>query len=234
MLRHYVMLASAIVLVAIASFYPFAPSWMVVAQEPDQTRELMHLAEGDVPITLNFQRRGFREIIEALSKSVRFEVEYEGELPQPTRIVSIEMKDVTAVDVLERIAVLTGVSYRVPNPYTLVVEAPRLAGVDGVTNPRRIPESRIVPSYPPEARAQGIGGKVFLEALLDREGTVDRVKVLRGIPDHPEFEQAAVAAIMEWRYEPATKDGKPVAVWFTVIMDFTLGDDEEPERPVGI
>ena len=234
MLRHYVMLASAIVLVAVASFYPFAPSWMVLAGEQEQTRELTHLTGGDMRTTLNFQRRDCREVIEELVKSVPYEVEYEGELPQPMRIVSIEMEDVTAVDVLEHIAALTGISYRVPDPYTLVVVAPSVAGVDGVTHPRFLPESRVMPIFPEAARKEGIGGRVVLEVVLDEHGFVDRIKVLRGLPDYPEFDEAAIAAVMQWRYEPARKDGEPVRVLFTVVVNFRLDDSDEPERTIAI
>jgi outer membrane biosynthesis protein TonB len=31
-----------------------------------------------------------------------------------------------------------------------------------------------------------------------------------------------VRAVRKWRYEPATLDGKPVDVWFTIRVDFEL------------
>jgi TonB family protein len=228
--RHRIALVAAVALVTIASFYPFAPSWTVMAGDSPVALELTRLAEGDLPVTLNFKERDCREIIEALSTTLPFEVRYEGELGPSTRIVSITMEDVTAADVLERIAELTGVSYRVPDPRTLVVIAPQLAGVDGVTHPRIIPGSRVSPVFPEEARKEGIGGKVFLQAVLDEFGIVRRVDVLRGVPDHVEFEEAAVAAVRQWRYEPATKDDVPVPIVFTVIVDFTLDDDEKTEK----
>lgn len=230
MRRHRIGLASAIALVTIASFYPFAPSWMVVAQDTQNARELSRLAEGDLPVTLNFQDRDCHDILESFATTLPFELRYEGELAPSMRTVSIAMEGVTAVDVLERIAELTGVSYRVPDPHTLVVIAPRVAGVDGVTQPRIIPESRVVPVFPEAARKEGIGGKVILEAVLDEFGVVRRVSVRRGVPDHVEFEEAAVAAVKQWRYDPATQDGVPVPIIFNVIIDFALDDPEETKE----
>ena len=36
------------------------------------------------------------------------------------------------------------------------------------------------------------------------------------------FEAAALEAVHNWRYEPATRDGRPVDVFITVRVDFTI------------
>jgi protein TonB len=36
------------------------------------------------------------------------------------------------------------------------------------------------------------------------------------------FDEAAIEAIRQWRYKPALQDGKPVDVYMTVVIDFTL------------
>jgi hypothetical protein len=38
----------------------------------------------------------------------------------------------------------------------------------------------------------------------------------------PGFEGSAATAVGCWRYNPATRDGKPVCVYFTVVVDFRL------------
>lgn len=38
------------------------------------------------------------------------------------------------------------------------------------------------------------------------------------------FEEEAIKAVRKWRYEPGTRDGQPVDVFFTVLIDFTFGD----------
>lgn len=39
---------------------------------------------------------------------------------------------------------------------------------------------------------------------------------------HSDFEAAAKAAVSQWRYKPAMKDGKPVEVLFMVYVSFTM------------
>ena len=37
------------------------------------------------------------------------------------------------------------------------------------------------------------------------------------------FEEAATSAVKQWRYEPATKDGEPVSILFTVKVEWSIG-----------
>ena len=78
---------------------------------------------------------------------------------------------------------------------------------------------KVQPQYPDLARRARIQGKVILEAIIDTMGNVREVRVLRSIPllDRP-----ALDAVCCWKYKPAMKDGHPVTVFFTVIVDFTL------------
>ncbi len=36
------------------------------------------------------------------------------------------------------------------------------------------------------------------------------------------FEEAAIDAVRQWRYKPALKDGQPLDVYFTIVVDFSL------------
>jgi protein TonB len=84
------------------------------------------------------------------------------------------------------------------------------------------PPERLVfikPEYPQEARDRKEEGKVVLEIIVDREGAVADAKVLKS---NPTFDEAALKAVRLWKYKPATKDGRPVKVYLTVIVDFTL------------
>ena len=42
--------------------------------------------------------------------------------------------------------------------------------------------------------------------------------------NHPSvgFEEAAIEAVQQWRYDPALQDGSPVDVYFTIVVTFTL------------
>jgi protein TonB len=81
---------------------------------------------------------------------------------------------------------------------------------------------RIMPAYPPVAKAHGIFGIVRLEASVDEHGAVRAVKILSG---DRMLAEAARAAILRWRYKPATLNGKPIASSSIVQMNF--GDQKK-------
>lgn len=91
-----------------------------------------------------------------------------------------------------------------------------MAGVDGVTNPKL--RRKIAPSYP--SRGNFETAQVILQAIVDTDGSVGDVRVIRCNNPGKGFERAAKRAVRRWRFDPATKDGKPVAVYFTVVVDF--------------
>jgi len=77
----------------------------------------------------------------------------------------------------------------------------------------------VAPLYPMMARQARIEGVVILEAVLDDQGRVESVRVLRSIPT---LDQAAVDAVRQWRFTPAPLNGQPVPVVMTVTVNFTL------------
>jgi len=76
------------------------------------------------------------------------------------------------------------------------------------------------PAYPPLAARQRIGGTVFLEVLVDENGSVQDVKVLRGVKPDLGLDAAAASAVRSWRYKPATKGGVRVKVRTTQVIPF--------------
>jgi TonB family protein len=93
-----------------------------------------------------------------------------------------------------------------------------------VTMPVLIVETRVLPEYPEDARKGGISGKVMLEVLVREDGTAGSITVKNGIPGYPSFEDEAIKAVRQWRFKPATKDGKPVATTVTIPVMFRLDD----------
>ena len=86
---------------------------------------------------------------------------------------------------------------------------------NGVRPPAKIHD--VPPVYPPAALEAGVQGVVILEAVIDRTGEVSDIEVLRSVP---ELEEAAIAAVEQWRYEPTLVDGEPVSVVMTVTINF--------------
>lgn len=80
---------------------------------------------------------------------------------------------------------------------------------------------RVEPTYPDIARKAQIGGVVILEAVVDTEGWVESVKVLRS--RHPLLDQAAIDALKQWRYRPLVLNGIPTPFVLTVTFSFSFG-----------
>jgi periplasmic protein TonB len=77
----------------------------------------------------------------------------------------------------------------------------------------------VEPVYPEIARAARKEGVVILEVVIATNGAVESVRVLRGVPM---LDQAAVAAVQLWRFEPARLNGQAVPVVMTVTINFQL------------
>ncbi|HET9451642.1 MAG TPA: TonB family protein [Aggregicoccus sp.] len=88
-----------------------------------------------------------------------------------------------------------------------------LAAPDGGSGPQVVPPALLEDSpahYPPELAAEGAGGTVQLELLVDPSGQVAEAHVLQ--PLHPLLDDAALKAAQGLRFLPATVDGQPAAV----------------------
>lgn len=78
----------------------------------------------------------------------------------------------------------------------------------------------VQPAYPELARRARLQGVVILEAIIDKEGNVRDVKVLRGLGLG--LDEAAVQAVSQWKYTPTFYNGRPVEVILTVTVQFQL------------
>ena len=77
--------------------------------------------------------------------------------------------------------------------------------------------TRIEPTYSEFAKEAQIQGKVTLHVLVGAGGRVKDVRVIKGVTG---LNDAAVDAVKRWVFRPATREGKPVAVWVEIPMDF--------------
>ena len=81
--------------------------------------------------------------------------------------------------------------------------------------------SRKVPAYSMLARQMRLQGTVVLNVLVNENGTVDDVVIVKGISG-ADLNDATVKAAKAWTYRPATKDGVAVKVWKTEQVAFKL------------
>jgi TonB family protein len=80
---------------------------------------------------------------------------------------------------------------------------------------------KVDPSYPLQLMRENVAGTVILYAVIHADGTVGSVKVLRGVDDR--LDQFASAAVAQWKFQPATKNGAPVDVEATFQIPFRPG-----------
>lgn len=74
---------------------------------------------------------------------------------------------------------------------------------------------KVEPVYPPIARTSRMEGRVVVDAIIRKDGTVSEVTVLSS--SSKMFDQAVIDAIRQWRYTPGSQD-----VILTVTVNFTL------------
>lgn len=79
---------------------------------------------------------------------------------------------------------------------------------------------RTEPVYPELAVKAGLTGKVWLKMLVDQEGKVRKVLVVKSDADI--FSEAAIDAARGWLFVPAVMNGGPVTVWVTVPFTFKM------------
>jgi len=80
----------------------------------------------------------------------------------------------------------------------------------------------VTPKYPDLAQRANIEGTVWVKALVDKEGKVRNVIIVKNSGANAGFEEAAIAAAKETVWKPAISNGQPIAVWVTYKVEFKL------------
>lgn len=102
--------------------------------------------------------------------------------------------------------------------------SPPFRVADGITAPRRL--SSVMPRYTEEAKKERIQGVVIVQTVIEKDGTVSDVQILKGLPFG--LSEAAAEAIRQWTFEPARDEtGRPVTVYYNLTVNFTL--EESPQ-----
>jgi protein TonB len=102
--------------------------------------------------------------------------------------------------------------------FMVVETAPAFPGGDGAR--QKFLQDNI--KYPQMARERGIQGTVYVGYVIERDGSVSNVKILRGIGGGCDEEALRVVMNMP-RWEPGKQRGKPVRVQFNMPIIFALG-----------
>ena len=88
----------------------------------------------------------------------------------------------------------------------------------GVSPPK--PLHRVEPQYTGEARRAGLNGSVVLQSVIKTDGTIDILRVVNGMPLG--LTENAIAALNQWQFDPAVKQGKRVDVVVNIEINFHL------------
>lgn len=80
--------------------------------------------------------------------------------------------------------------------------------------------SRVDPRYPELARKTKTQGMVILKATIDRSGRIVDAEILKDIGFG--CGEAALQAVRQWQYEPATLNGRKISVYLTITVNFQL------------
>jgi len=91
----------------------------------------------------------------------------------------------------------------------------RVGGI--IRAPQRI--VNVTPVYPAIAREAHAQGLVIIEATIDERGNVARAQILKSIPL---LDEAALAAVRQWKFTPTMLNGVAVPIVMTVTVNFAL------------
>jgi TonB family protein len=188
----------------------------------------------------NLDRVPLRDVLAWLSQELGAEVIFDG--PDGGTLVTEDLRGRVLMDAIQRVLSATGYSHSGTtmglNPGSGRQEI-RLQGrkepeagppsrrppgrvyemnEPGLTMPRVISEVR--PSYTRDAMRARIEGWVSLTAVVEPDGSVGDVKVIRSLS--PDLDAEAISAAKRWQFEPGRKDGKPVPVVVAIELTFTL------------
>ena len=82
---------------------------------------------------------------------------------------------------------------------------------------------RVPAAYPSYTGASAIEGTVLVNALISEKGEVIKTQLIKGLKDAFGFDQAALRAVRQWKFEPASIKGIKVKVWIPIAIEFKKG-----------
>ncbi len=83
--------------------------------------------------------------------------------------------------------------------------------------------------YPDLAREKGISGTVFVTFVVEQDGSLSNVKILRGIGGGCDEEVIRIIKLMP-KWKPGYQDGKAVKVQFNMPIKFTLVGKQKKKK----
>ena len=91
---------------------------------------------------------------------------------------------------------------------------------NGVAPPRLVREAK--PQYTTDAMRARIQGAVLLECVVNINGEVEQIRVVRSLDPKFGLDEQAIKAARQWRFLPGNRLGQPVPVLITIELEFAL------------
>ena len=79
----------------------------------------------------------------------------------------------------------------------------------------------ILPQYPASALQEGLEGTAILSIYIGSSGKAENIEV-RSSSGASELDKAAVSAVSQWEFNPATQGGTAISSWFEVPVRFVI------------
>ncbi len=137
------------------------------------------------------------------------------------KLIAQEFTNETKEQISESDSVIT-----IEPVYTVVTKMPGYPGGDKAY--QRFLSKNI--KYPEEALKNGISGTVYLSFIVEKDGKVSNVKLLRGIGGGCDKEAMRVVSLFP-DYEPGLdEDGKPVRTVFNIPISFKLDNGKKDKK----
>jgi protein TonB len=80
---------------------------------------------------------------------------------------------------------------------------------------------QVTPQYPSQARQERVQGTVVLQAVIAKDGSVEKLSIVSG---PSQLTKAAMEAVKQWRYRPFALNGEPVEADTQINVNFKLGE----------
>ena len=75
--------------------------------------------------------------------------------------------------------------------------------------------------YPVMAQEEGVQGRVVVQFVVEKDGSIGQVKVVRGL--HPELDKEAIRLVKTLpKFIPGKNNGQAVRCWYTIPVNFKL------------
>jgi len=120
------------------------------------------------------------------------------------------------------VMIIRTIEFEEREPAIIVETAPEFPG--GIEAMHQFLRENIV--FPAEAREQRIQGTVFVTFVVERDGRISNVNVLRGIGGGADEEAARVVSMMP-NWTPGKQGGEPIRMQFNMPIRFALGDETQ-------